>query len=139
MFNTVLEVGKFEGKLFKSKRRTKRNLINLIQIVLPFAGAKIRTVSGIRGQIKKAVGKPEGVFRATFEDKIKLSDIVFCRTWYSVDVPKFYNPMTTLLLPPERKTNWEGMKTLGQLKRERNIKNEIQNDCLYTVSFFFFK
>lgn len=99
-----------------------------------FLGAKIRTVSGIRGQIKKAISKPEGAFRATFEDKIKLSDIVFCRTWYAVDVPKFYNPMTTLLLPPDKKSHWEGMKTLGQLKRERNIRNEPQNDSLYTVS-----
>lgn len=107
MFNSALEVAKFEG-------------------------ARIKTVSGVRGQIKKAVSKPEGCFRATFEDKIVLSDIVFCRTWYKVDVPKFYNPITSLLLPPEEKSHWQGMKTTGQLKREKSIHTPANKDSSYT-------
>lgn len=54
----------------------------------------IKTVSGIRGQIKKAIKEGhEGTFRATFEDKILMSDIVFCRTWYKIELEKFYNPI----------------------------------------------
>ena len=55
----------------------------------------MRTVSGIRGQVKKVVkeGGPEGSFRGTFEDKILKSDLVFCRTWYQVDIPKYCNPV----------------------------------------------
>lgn len=79
--------------------------------------------------IKKGVGKPEGTFRAVFEDKIKMSDIVFCRTWAPMEVPKFYNPVTSLL------GDWVSMKTVGQLKFELGIRGEAQTDSMYTVSF----
>ena len=65
-----------------------------------------------------------------------LLDIVFCRTWYNVEVPKLYNPVTSLLLPLNEKNSWRGMKTTGQLKREQGIKGLPQNDSMYTVSIF---
>ncbi|KAI8843573.1 hypothetical protein BC829DRAFT_400929 [Chytridium lagenaria] len=89
----------------------------------------IRTVSGIRGQVKKALPKPEGTFRATFEDKILLSDIVFLRAWYPVKPKRFYNPVCSLLLA--KKTEWSGLRLTGQIRADKALKAPLNKDSLY--------
>lgn len=122
------------GYPFKIFRKTAfiKDMFHSTLEVAKFEGAAIRTVSGIRGQIKKAIRSPEGGFRASFEDKILLSDIVFLRTWYTVTIPKFYVVVTSLLLPPEQKAKWQGMKTVGQLRYEKGLQAKISQDSLYT-------
>ncbi|KAI1127201.1 GTP binding protein Bms1 [Nemania abortiva] len=100
MFNTSLEIAKFEG-------------------------ASIKTVSGIRGQIKRALSKPEGHFRATFEDKILMGDLVFLRAWYPIKPHRFYNPVT------ERLGDWQPMRLTGEVRRDQNIPTPQNADSKY--------
>ena len=110
-------------KIFKNTAFIRDMFTSAIEIA-KFEGASIKTVSGIRGQIKKALSKPDGHFRATFEDKILMSDIVFLRAWYPVRPHRFYNPVTNLI-------GWSGMRLTGEVRRDENIVTPQQKNSLY--------
>jgi ribosome biogenesis protein BMS1 len=105
MFNSSLEIAKFEG-------------------------ASIRTVSGVRGQIKRALSKPEGHFRATFEDKILMSDIVFLRAWYPIKPHRFYNPVTNLL-DADSQEGWVNMRLTGEVRRAEGVETPMDKNSAY--------
>lgn len=76
----------------------------------------------------------EGIARCTFEDRILMSDIVFLRAWTQVDIPHFFNPVTTSLQPRDRP--WNGMKTVAELRRDGNIPIPYSKDSAYKVFTF---
>ena len=134
---------KLTGVPYKIFRNTAfiRDMFGTSLEIAKFEGASIRTVSGIRGQIKRALSKPEGHFRATFEDKVLMSDIVFLRAWYPVKPHRFYNPVTNLLetsLPSstdaveESKDNtWRGMRLTGQIRADGQLPTPSQPNSAY--------
>lgn len=127
---------KLTGHPYKIFRNTAfiKDMFSTSLEIAKFEGASIRTVSGIRGQIKRALSKPEGHFRATFEDKVLMSDIVFLRAWYPVKPHKFYNPVTNLLDTTEaedQRDGWKGMRLTGEVRREKGLPTPQQKNSVY--------
>ncbi|KAF8943092.1 Glycoside hydrolase 2 (Mannanase, beta-galactosidase) [Haplosporangium gracile] len=122
---------KLTGHPYKIHKNTAfvKDMFTSALEVAKFEGANIRTVSGIRGQVKKAVQKPEGHFRATFEDKVLMSDIVFLRAWYPIKPKKYCNPVTSLLLA--KKKDWQGMRLTGQVRHALSMQTPQNGDSTY--------
>lgn len=120
---------KLVGEPFKIFKKTAlvKGMFNSDVEVMKFVGAKIKTVSGIRGQVKKPIKEgPEGSFRAAFEDKIIMSDLVVCRTWINVQLDKYYNPILKFNQKELLKTTWELRKLKGIEVNKESVYKKVE-------------
>ncbi|CAO1625754.1 unnamed protein product [Sympodiomycopsis kandeliae] len=130
-----LKLTGYPAKVFKNTAFVK-DMFNSSLEVAKFEGANIKTVSGIRGQVKKALAKPDGWFRATFEDKVLMSDIIFLRAWYSLHPRRYYNVVTSLLSPIDSESSsgdraWTGMRLTGKVRYDEKIKTPRPVNSIY--------
>jgi ribosome biogenesis protein BMS1 len=88
--------------------------------------ARIQTVSGIAGEIKKA-HKDAGEFRATFGHKIQMSDLVVLKAWVPVEIPTFCNPMIDLDI-------WPRMRSITEVRQATNTPVPHKPDSSYGSS-----
>eukprot|EP00933_Yihiella_yeosuensis_P039287 TRINITY_DN3326_c1_g1_i1.p1 TRINITY_DN3326_c1_g1~~TRINITY_DN3326_c1_g1_i1.p1 ORF type:complete len:1083 (-),score=266.11 TRINITY_DN3326_c1_g1_i1:100-3348(-) len=116
---------KLTGEPYKIFRNTAfiKGMFNSDLEVNKYSHAKIQTVSGIRGEIKKAEGT-KGQFRASFEDRILMSDIVVCKCWINVAPKQFYHPVVDV-------KEWRAAKLIGELRAEKGVPVPDNRDSQY--------
>ncbi|KAK1445006.1 ribosome biogenesis protein Bms1/Tsr1 [Babesia gibsoni] len=113
---TIKKKLKVQGVPYKIMKNTAfiKDMFTSELEVIKCLGSRIVTTSGIRGEIKKAVDK-NGAFRATFEDKILLSDIVLLKAFITVKTKRFFNPMVDY-------KDFRRVRTMAELRTSLGIK-----------------
>jgi len=116
---------KLVGEPYKIFRNTAfvKNMFSSDLEVNKYMHAKIQTVSGIRGEVKKAEGV-KGHFRASFEDRILMSDLVVCKCWITVPFKQFYHPVIDV-------PNWRPARLIGELRASQGIPVPDNQDSHY--------
>ena len=86
----------------------------------------------MRGQIKKALARPEGAVRVTFEDRVLASDIIFLRAWVPVKPARFYNPVQSLLTSGAS-SGGAMMRTTAEIRRAEGIAVPTKAGSVYNA------
>eukprot|EP01053_Blabericola_migrator_P001749 Blabericola_migrator_1__1748@NODE_1470_length_4495_cov_78_360885_g967_i0_p1_GENE_NODE_1470_length_4495_cov_78_360885_g967_i0NODE_1470_length_4495_cov_78_360885_g967_i0_p1_ORF_typecomplete_len1125_score282_66RIBIOP_C/PF04950_12/1_1e80RIBIOP_C/PF04950_12/1_5e03AARP2CN/PF08142_12/2_9e22GTP_EFTU/PF00009_27/1_8e11PduVEutP/PF10662_9/3_1e11AAA_22/PF13401_6/8_9e05AAA/PF00004_29/4_7e05MMR_HSR1/PF01926_23/0_00013AAA_16/PF13191_6/0_00014PPV_E1_C/PF00519_17/0_00041PPV_E1_C/PF00519_17/9_1e02Adeno_IVa2/PF0245 len=121
----VLKKLKFVGRPTDIKKNTAfvTGMFNSDVEVSKVEGVVVQTQSGIRGIVKKAQGYG-GDFRATFEAKINMSDIVICKAWYRIPMEPFCNPQVDV-------PDWDRLRTFVEVRRDLRLPALSKTDSEY--------
>jgi ribosome biogenesis protein BMS1 len=113
-------------KIFKNTAFIKNMFTSDLE-VSKYQHVKIQTVSGIRGEVKKPEGN-RGCLRATFEDRILMSDLVICKCWINVEPKKFYHPVVDV-------AEWRPARLIGELRAAKGVPIPDNKDSHYGAQF----
>jgi len=125
----IMKKLKLCGEPYKIFRNTAfiKGMFNSDLEVSKYKNTKIQTVSGIRGEVKKAEGD-KGNFRATFEDRILLSDLVVCKCWIDVKPKEFFHPVIDV-------AQWRPARLIGELRAAKGVTVPDRKDSAYGKQF----
>lgn len=133
MFNSALEVSKYIGAeittvsgirgQIKKQENFSGNISNLIPKI------KDKEVKGVDSEELDTVNLESninkgGCFRATFEDKILKSDLIVLKTWVTVPIEPFYNPILDYV-------DFKFMKTTSEVRLDKGISLDFKKDSEY--------
>lgn len=99
-----------------------KDMFHTTQEAAEYEGALLKSVSGLRGQIKKA--GENGVCRATFEGEMKMSDIIFLPCFVPISLLK-------VCLNAEIFRGAEEIRLLKEIREEKGLSLPQKNDSLY--------
>ncbi|KAI5184380.1 ribosome biogenesis protein BMS1 [Nematocida homosporus] len=101
-----------------------KDMFHTIDEAAQYEGAMLKTVSGLRGQIKKA--GENGVFRASFEGEIKMSEIIFLPCFVPLPCPKIYQNASIF-------ANFQEIRLLKEIREAKGLSLPVAPNSEYTT------
>lgn len=121
---------KLVGEVTKSYNNTVfiKNMFNSRDEVMKFIGAKLSSVSKLRGIVKRPISNG-GDFRATFEGELKVRDVVFLKCYFPMEYTK-------KCIYDDEKISEEIFNYTNELiilKKEEEEKKEIKSNIIVNI------
>ncbi|KAH0573441.1 Ribosome biogenesis protein BMS1 [Spironucleus salmonicida] len=101
-----------------------KDMFNTKNEASAFVGAEVKTVSGIRGILKK--GEEGGRVICKFEDRVRMTDVMFLKTNVKVKIDKI-----CINFDNHVSKDFVGVRTVAEIRHEKGITLTYNNDSQY--------